>query len=67
MAMGDGRHMLPMKAEIRRIIGKEVGETVTVRLDERLRQLVRERGQVYDLRDVTWVVPRLSRAQKGSS
>jgi hypothetical protein len=37
MAMGDGRHMLPMKAEIRRIIGKEVGEIVTVRLDERLK------------------------------
>ena len=36
MAMGNGTHMLPMKAEIRRIIGKEVGETVTVRLDERL-------------------------------
>jgi hypothetical protein len=67
MAMGDGRHMLPMKAEIRRIISKEVGETVTVRLAERLRQLVRERGQVYDLRDVTRMVPRLSRAQKGSS
>ena len=37
MAMGDGRHMLPMKAEIRRIIGKEVGEIVIVRLDERLK------------------------------
>lgn len=37
MAMGNGTHMLPMKAEIRRIIGKEVGETVTVRLDERLK------------------------------
>ena len=36
MAMGDGRHKLPVKAEIRRIIGKEVGETVTVRLGERL-------------------------------
>jgi hypothetical protein len=36
MAMGGGKHMLPIKAEIRRIIGKEVGETVTVRLDERL-------------------------------
>ena len=37
MATGDGTHMLPMKAEIRRIIGKEVGEIVTVRLDERLK------------------------------
>jgi hypothetical protein len=37
MAMGDGTHMLPMKAEIRRIIGKEVGEIVIVRLDERLK------------------------------
>ncbi|MFZ2001285.1 MAG: DUF1905 domain-containing protein [Candidatus Sulfotelmatobacter sp.] len=37
MAMGDGTHMLPIKAEIRRIIDKEVGETVTVRLDERLK------------------------------
>jgi Domain of unknown function (DUF1905) len=37
MAMGNGRHMLPIKAEIRRTIGKEVGETVTVRLNERLK------------------------------
>jgi len=37
MAKGDGTHMLPIKAEIRRVIGKEVGETVTVRLDERLK------------------------------
>ena len=37
MAMGDGTHMLPMKAEIRRIIGKEVGETVSIRLDKRLK------------------------------
>ena len=35
MARGDGTHMLPIKAEIRRIIGKEVGETVTVRVDAR--------------------------------
>ena len=37
MAIGDGTHKLPVKAEIRRIIGKRVGQTVTVRLEERLR------------------------------
>ncbi len=37
MAMGDGRHMLPVKAETRRAIGKEVGKTVKVLLKERMR------------------------------
>ena len=37
MAMGDGTHMLPVKVEIRRAIGKEVGETVKVLLEERIR------------------------------
>ena len=36
MAMGDGTHMLPVKAEVRQVIGKEEGDTVTVRLEERL-------------------------------
>ena len=36
MAMGDGTHMLPIKAEIRRAIGKEAGDTATVELAERL-------------------------------
>jgi hypothetical protein len=36
MARGDGTHMLPVKAEVRRAIGKEAGETVSVRLQERL-------------------------------
>ena len=36
MAMGDGRHMLPVKAEIRKAIGKDVGDTVKVVLEERL-------------------------------
>ncbi len=36
MAMGDGRHMLPVKVETRRAIGKEVGETVKVLLQKRI-------------------------------
>ena len=37
MAMGDGRHMLPVKVEIRRAIGKEVGRIVKVVLEKRIR------------------------------
>jgi hypothetical protein len=36
MAMGDGVHMLPIKAETRKAIGKEAGATVDVHLEERL-------------------------------
>jgi hypothetical protein len=36
MAMGNGKHMLPVKAEVRKVIGKSVGDTVTVRLKERI-------------------------------
>ncbi len=36
MAQGDGMHRLPVKAELRRKIGKHAGDTVHVRIDERI-------------------------------
>ncbi len=36
VAMGDGTHILPVKADVRKAIGKAAGDTVTVRLEERI-------------------------------
>lgn len=36
MAMGDGTHKLPVKAGVRKAIGKEKGDAVIVQLEERL-------------------------------
>lgn len=36
MAMGEGKQMLPIKAETRKLIGKDVGDTVRIVLEERI-------------------------------
>lgn len=35
-ALGDGTHKFPVKADLRKAIGKEAGDSVTVRLEERI-------------------------------
>ncbi len=34
MALGNGSHKLPIKVEIRKVIGKETGDTITICLHE---------------------------------
>jgi hypothetical protein len=36
MPFGDGRHLLPLRAALRKVIGKDIGDTVEVHLTERL-------------------------------
>jgi hypothetical protein len=36
MAMGDGTHKLPVRADVRKAVGKEAGDAVVVRLEERI-------------------------------
>ena len=46
MAMGNGQHILPIKAETRKAIGKDVGQTVHVVLEERRLSMILHRFAV---------------------
>jgi hypothetical protein len=36
MSLGNGNHMLPVRADIRQATGKDVGDTVAISLEERI-------------------------------
>jgi len=37
MALGDGTHKLPVKADVRELLGKGPGDSVTIHLEERIK------------------------------
>jgi hypothetical protein len=50
MAMGHGRHMLPVKTDMRKAIGKETGSSVPVRLKARIDRWLSIRREVISSR-----------------
>lgn len=44
MALGDGRHKLPVKGDVLEAIGKQVGDRVTIVLEERISRSSQKRA-----------------------